>query len=75
MMRIDPDKLNALLRLSDDELWHEIVSVAASKGFKLPEGTPPHAELERLRATVRDGRLNVGSALKIIDNYRKNGGC
>ena len=74
MMRIDSERLNALLKLSDDELWAEIVRVAATKGFKLPERTPAHCELERLRSTVKDGRLNVGSALRIIDEYRKNGG-
>ncbi len=70
-MKIDKEKLDSLMRLSDDELWCEIVRVAGSRGFKLPECTPPHTELQRLRDTVRDGKINVGAALKIIDNYRK----
>ncbi len=73
-MRIDKEKLDALMCLPDDALWREVVKVGASKGFKLPECPPPHSELERLRATVKDGKLNLGGALKIIDNYRKNGG-
>ncbi len=73
-MKIDKAKLDALLKLSDEELWCEIVRVGASKGFKLPECAPPHCELERLRATVKDGKINLGCALQIIDNYRKTGG-
>ena len=70
-MKIDKEKLDSLLRLSDDQLWSEIVRVGAQKGFKIPEKTPPHTELERLRATARDGKINASSAMKIIDNYRK----
>ena len=72
--KFDRNKLDAMMKLSDDDLWAEIVRVGASKGFNLPSGTPPHAELERLRRTVSDGRINIASALKIIDAYRKSGG-
>ena len=73
-MKIDKNKLDALMKLSDDDLWREIVRIGASKGFTLPTKTPAASELQRLRSTVSDGRLNISSALKIIDSYRKNGG-
>ncbi len=70
-MKIDQKKLEALLALDDNALWCEIVTVAKSRGFILPEKTPPHEELEKLRSTVNGGKLNISSALKIIDRYRK----
>lgn len=73
LIRIDPKKLNELLALSDDALWHEIVTVAKQHGFTLPEKTPPHSELEKLRGAVNGGKLNASSALKVIDAYRKSG--
>lgn len=70
-MRIDPKKLEALLSMSDDGLWREIVSVGARHGFKIPEKTPPREEMEKLRNACKGGRINTASALKIIDSYRK----
>ena len=71
MMKIDPKKLEQLLAMSDDALWREIVTVGKQHGFTLPEKAPPHSELEKLRSAVSGGKLNLPSALRIIDNYRK----
>ena len=71
-MRIDTEKIKAMCALSDDALWAEIVKIGASHGFKLPTGTPPASDMEQLREAMNGGsRLNLGSALRIIDNYRK----
>ncbi len=70
-MRLDRDMLNAMVALPDDELWRKIVEIAKSHGFTLPESTPPHDEMERLRDLVRDGaRLNLASAIKILNKYK-----
>jgi hypothetical protein len=72
-MRLDKDKLNELVALPDDELWKKIVEIGKSHGFSLPAKTPDHTELEKLRGVVRDGgRINVGSAMKILSKYRGN---
>ena len=73
-MRIDAKRLEELLSLPDDRLWQEIVSVGARHGFKMPETTPPHEEMEKLRGACKGGKINALSALKIIDSYRKGRG-
>ncbi len=71
-MKIDNDKLAALAALPDRELWATICTIAKSHGFTLPEKTPPHEQLERLRQTVMGGnKPNLREAIKIINDYRK----
>ena len=70
-MKLDRDKLNELVHLPDDELWKQVVEIGRSHGFILPEKTPEHSELEKLRSIARDGaKMNVASALKILSRYR-----
>lgn len=69
-MRINKEKLNELLSKSDDDLWREIVSVAAKHGYKLPSATPPHSDLEKLRSTVSGPKINVSDALKLLNSYK-----
>lgn len=71
-MKIDKEKLNALTSLPNDELWCEIRKVAKSYGFTLPEKTPADSEMQKLRGTVSGGcKLNLGDAVKILNDYRK----
>ena len=71
-MKIDKEKLKALAELPDDELWAKIKTIAASHGFKLPENTPPHTELQKVRDAVGGkDKINLSGALKIINNYRR----
>jgi hypothetical protein len=71
-MKIDKEKLKALVEKPDDELWREIVAIAASHGFKLPEKTPSHTEMEKMRAAVSNGaKLNLAEAIRVINNYRR----
>ena len=70
-MKLDRDKLNELVNLPDDELWKKVVEIGRSHGFILPEKTPEHSELEKLRSIARDGaKMNVASALKILSRSR-----
>lgn len=70
-MKLDRDKLNELVNLPDDELWKKVVEIGRSHGFILPEKTPEHSELEKLRSIARDGaKMNVASALKILSRFR-----
>ena len=70
-MRLDRDKLMNMISLPDDELWRSVVEIAKMHGFTLPEKTPPHEELEKLREIARDGsKMNVASALKVLSKYK-----
>jgi hypothetical protein len=71
-MRFDKEKLNALIDLPDDELWRTVVTIGKTHGFTLPQKTPPHDELEKLRKIARDGaKMNVGAAMRILSKYAK----
>jgi len=71
-LKIDKEKLSALAKLEDDALWAEIKTIAAQHGFKLPDATPSHDQLEKLRAAVCDtDKINLMGAMKIINKYRK----
>ena len=72
-MKFDRDKLNELVDLPDDELWQKVVQIGKSHGFILPQKTPNHNELEKLRSIARDGsRMSVAGAMKILTKYRCN---
>lgn len=72
-MRLDKDKLNELVDLPDEELWKTVVEIGKGYGFTLPQQTPSHTEIEKLRSLVRDGsKLNIASAMKILSKYRGN---
>ena len=70
-MKFNKEQLDALIALPDDKLWGEIVIMARGYGFTLPEKTPDHAELEKLRDTVRGSKINATEALRLLNNYRK----
>lgn len=71
-MKIDKEKLDALIAMPDDKLWAEIRSIALSHGIKLPEKTPAHSEMEKMRAAANSGaRLNLAQAVRLINDYRK----
>lgn len=71
-MRFDKEKLNELINLPDDELWRTVVAIGRTHGFALPEKTPAHEDLEKLRKIAKDGsRMNVGAAMKILSKYVK----
>ena len=70
-MRLDRDKLNELVSLPDDELWKKVIEIAKEYGFTLPEKTPEHSELEKLRSIAGDGsKMNVAGALRILSKYK-----
>lgn len=71
-MKIDKEKLKALLEKSDEELWREVVSVAGAKGIRLPDTPPPKSEMDKMRAAVAHGSgFKLAEAVKIVNRYRK----
>ncbi len=72
MMKIDKEKLKALSLLSDDELWSTIRQVATSHGIRVPDMPPPGGDMDKIRQAMSDpDRLNMASALRIINKHRK----
>ena len=65
-MKFNKEQLDALVALPDDALWKEIVNMAKKFGYTLPEATPSHSELEKLRSAVNGSKINVAEALKVL---------
>ncbi len=69
-MKINSEKLRALAALPDRELWCEICKMASHFGQKIPEKTPPHEDLERIRAALCGAQLNLSDAMQILNAQR-----
>ena len=70
-MKIDKNKLEAMLSLSDEELWREIRTVAKSKGISMPEKTPSCTELTKVRSALADAdKLSLPSAMRLINELK-----
>ena len=74
-MRFDKSQLEAIAALPDDKLWATVVGLAKGYGFNLPEKTPPHEDIERMREAVRGDKINVGEAMRLLNTYKKGKGC
>ena len=70
-MKIDREKIQKMCALPDDELWREIVNLGRAHGFSLPETTPSHEDMEKIRATAESPKLNAFTALRLLDSFRK----
>ncbi len=71
-MRLDRDKINSLAALNDDELWIQVRKMTAEYNISLPEKTPPHEELQKLRSLFCDtDKVNLFGAMKLLNNYKK----
>ena len=72
MMKLDRETMAKLATADDAALWATVRGIALEKGFRLPEATPPHETLERLRATLSgNGTLSLGEAVRVIAEYRR----
>jgi hypothetical protein len=65
-MKINSEKLRELAALSDSELWGEIRKMAQCFGQTIPERTPPHTEMERIRSALTGAQLNLSDAMQIL---------
>lgn len=70
-MKFDRARLEALAALPDDRLWAEVVKIADGFGYSLPEKTPPHSDLQKMRDAVRSDRINVSEALRVVNQYKQ----
>ena len=65
-MKINSDKLRELAALSDCELWGEIRKMAQSFGQSVPEKTPSHTDMERIRGALTGTQLSLSDAMQIL---------
>ena len=72
MMKLDRETIAKLATADDAALWRTVRRIAGEKGFRLPEATPPHATMDRLRKTLSgNGTLSLGEAVRVIAEYRR----
>lgn len=73
-MKIDKSKLEAMVGLSDSELWCQIKSVAESHGVKMPDKQPNAEELSKVRAALSQAdKLSLVTAMRMVNNLKKGG--
>ncbi|MBO5790617.1 MAG: hypothetical protein J6V82_02360 [Clostridia bacterium] len=73
-MKLDKNKLDELLKQNDDALWAALVSLAASKGFKLPSQTPPPSEMAKLRSLLEHPeKISMTQAIRLLNHYKQKG--
>lgn len=71
-MKLDRETIQKLAASDDAALWQTVRGIAGKKGIRLPEATPPHATMERLRSTLSgNGTLSLGEAVRVIAEYKK----
>ena len=71
-MRVDKQKLDSLLALSDAELWAEVCKIAEGHGLKLPKDPPAKDEMAKLRGAVSHGAsINLAKAMRVINDHSR----
>ncbi len=74
-MKLNQEELKRLSTLSDKELECEIRRMAASKGLSLPQASPTHEDLEKLRVLLSSDRgFGLMDAMRYYNAYKKKYG-
>ena len=72
-MKVNREQLEAYAAMNDEALWKEIRKVAGSKGFSLPEATPQHEQMEKIRSAMLGvEKLTLTDALRILNEFKRN---
>ena len=70
-MKIDKEKLKNLANKSDADLWQEILTMAKSRGYSLPEKTPKHEDIEKIRRAFTGAeKISLSDAARIMNSYK-----
>ncbi len=71
-MKFSQEKMEALSKMNDSELWAQIRVIAKGYGIKLPDNTPSSEELSKLRGLINGtSKISISDAYKIINQYKK----
>ena len=71
ILKIDKEKLERMLSMTDDELWSEIKVICERVRISVPTETPPHGKLEQLRGIARGGRISFSEAMRMLADYKR----
>ena len=72
-MKVNKEQLQRLVNKPDNELWQEIVLMAKSHGYTLPDETPKSEDIERIRrAMLGVEKISLTDAAKILSTYKKH---
>ena len=72
-MKFNKEQLKKLAERPDEELWREIFLMAKSHGYTLPEQTPRHEDIEKIRRALSGcEKISLSDAAKIMNAYKKN---
>ena len=70
-MKLNKEKINALLALDDAHLWREITSAAQRYGYTLPEKTPAAADMAKIRALMTEAdKLSAMDVAKLLTSFK-----
>ena len=70
-MKINREELKEYAKHTDEVLWCEMRGIAAKYGYSLPEKTPPHADMERVRQIMLGNeKISMSEGLKILNSYK-----
>lgn len=71
-MKIDKKKLEEMTKLSDEELWQKISSIATEHGVKMPQSMPAASELAKVRETLSNPEsISLMGAMRMVNNLKK----
>lgn len=71
-MKVNKEQMQRLAEKSDNELWAEIVSMAKSHGYTLPEEPPRSEDIAKIRrAMLGVEKISLTDAAKILSTYKK----
>ena len=66
-MQFDAKAMQEIIKQDDATLWRTVRAIAERYGVPLPEGTPPAADMARLRAILgTKGAGDVRDAMEVL---------
>ena len=74
-MKLSREELREYASHSDTVLWTEMRAIAARYGYSLPEKTPPHSDMERVRnIMLGNERISMSEGMKMLRDYKAKAG-
>lgn len=71
-MKINKEQMKALAAKSDEELWREVMNLAAGHGYDLSGSKPKKEDLDKVRRALTGvEKLSLMEAAKLLNNYKK----
>ena len=70
-MKLNKEKIGALLNLDDAALWLEITTAAQRFGYTLPQSTPKSADMAKIRAAMQEAdKLSAMDVARLLSSFK-----